>query len=578
MKIRNLLIVVCLLLALSISPATNASAAQLQASIPPNIKLEPVISGLTQPVFATHAGDGSGRLFIAQQTGEILILNGTTLNSTPFLDVSGIITVGSEQGLLGLAFDPNYASNGFFYIAYSDSNGDDVLSRYKVSTGDPNVADAGSAQIFLTVAEPESNHNGGMIAFGPDGYLYFGLGDGGGGGDNHGTIGNGQDKTTLLGKILRLNVATLPYTIPPSNPYYGSGTVKQEIWAYGVRNPWRFSFDKTTGDLYTGDVGQNSQEEIDFQAASASGGANYGWRIREGNLCYNPSSGCGTPTNYVAPVAVYDHSLGCAVTGGYVYRGTNFPGLAGVYLYGDYCTGKLWGLYKNSSNQWVTSLIKSTSYNISSFAEDEDGELYILDYGGALIHITQSPIVTATFNSSAALDGYITETSETSSQGGVIDSSNTVLIVGDTATNRQIRAILSFTTSSIPDGAIITYAKLTIKKASLTGTDPFTVLGHLVADVGSPVFSGNATLQSSDFQAVATINSCATFSAPPVANWYSAAMKQASLSKISLTGRTQFRLRFTLDDNNNQANNRVNFISGNATSNRPQLVVNYYVP
>lgn len=272
MKTKNLIVAICLLLALSSSPAGSVAAAPAQVTIPPNIKLTPVVSGLTQPVFATNAGDHSGRIFIVQQTGQIRIWNGTTLNATPFLDVSGIIKTGSEQGLLGLAFDPNYASNGFFYIVYTNQAtvGDDVLARYKVSSGDPNVADAASAQIVLTVSEPETNHNGGMITFGPDGFLYFGLGDGGGGGDQHGTIGNGQDRTTLLGKILRLNLATVPYTIPPSNPYYGgSGTLKQEIWAYGVRNPWRFSFDKATGDLYIGDVGQNVQEEIDFQAAGA---------------------------------------------------------------------------------------------------------------------------------------------------------------------------------------------------------------------------------------------------------------------------------------------------------------------
>jgi glucose/arabinose dehydrogenase len=583
MKTKSLIVAICLLLALSISPV-NASAAPAQASIPPNIKLTPVVSGLTQPVFATHAGDGSGRIFIVQQTGQILIWNGSTLNATPFLDVSSIIKTSSEQGLLGLAFDPNYASNGFFYIVYTNQStiGDDVLARYKVSSGDPNVADAASAQILLTVSEPETNHNGGMIAFGPDGYLYFGLGDGGGGGDQHGTIGNGQDKTTLLGKILRLNVATVPYTIPPSNPYYGSGTNKQEIWAYGVRNPWRFSFDKTTGDLYIGDVGQNAQEEIDFQAAGATGGANYGWRIREGNLCYNPSSGCGTPAAYVAPVAVYNHgtndSIGCAVTGGYVYRGTAFPALTGVYLYGDYCTGNLWGLYKNASNQWVTSLIRKTNYNISSFGEDENGELYIVDYGGQLIRIDRSPILTATFTSSGSVDGSIIETNETSGLGGNKNAAGRLLMVGDTNQDQQIRSILSFNTTGLPDTAVITSAKLRIKKFSLTGADPFSSLGKLVADVGTPIFGSSPLLQSGDFQAGAGVNSCAVFSTAPVANWYSAGITAAGLAKISKTNNTQFRLRFTKDDNDNQLNNQVNFVSGNANGEKPELTVNYYIP
>lgn len=585
MKTKHLVVTVCLLIALAISPAGSAVAATPQVSFPPNLILTPVLSGLDQPLFATHAGDGSGRLFIVQRGGQILIWDGTTLNSTPFLDVSSIIkTDGGEQGLLGLAFDPNYASNGYFYIVYTNQStiGDDVLARYKVSSGDPNVADFSSGEILLTIAEPEENHNGGMIAFGPDGYLYFGLGDGGGGGDGHGTIGNGQDKTTLLGKILRLDVSTVPYTIPPTNPFASSVTAKKEIWAYGVRNPWRFSFDKTTGDFYIGEVGQNAQEEVDFQTAGAAGGANYGWRIREGNLCYNPSSGCVSPTAYVAPVAVYNHgtndSIGCAVTGGYVYRGTTFPGLVGVYLYGDFCTGNLWGLYKNASNQWVNKLIKATGYNISSFAEDEDGELYIINYGGELIHITQKPIVTATFTSSPTVDGYIVETNETSGLGGTINASNNLLAVGDTATDQQIRAILSFNTANLPDGAVITSASLKIKKYNLVGTNPFAALGQLVADVGTPVFSGNPILQSGDFQATAGANSCAIFSGAPVANWYSSAITSAGLAKISKVGNTQFRLRFTKDDNDNRANNRINFVSGNAATDKPVLTINYYIP
>ena len=581
MKIRILSLLICLGLAFSASHRVQASAPTPETSVPPNITLDPVISGLSDPIFATHAGDGSGRLFIAQQDGQILILNGTTLDSTPFLDISPIVkTNGGEQGLLGLAFDPDYDTNGYFYVVYSaESSGSNVLARYKVSSGDPDVADSGSGQILLTVAKPagEENHNGGMLAFGPDGYLYYGLGDGGGGGDNHGAIGNGQDLTAMLGKILRLDVSTVPYTVPPTNPFVGVAG-NDEIWAYGVRNPWRFSFDRSTGDLYIGDVGQDTQEEIDFQAAGFAGGANYGWRIREGNLCYNPGSGCGTPSAYVAPVATYDHNNGCSVTGGYVYRGTAFPGLVGVYLYGDFCNGNLWGLYKNSSNQWVSKFIMDTGYNISSFAEDEDGELYIVSIGGDVVHITQFPITTVTLTSGAALDGHITESSETSIQGGVIDVTNTSLIVGDTAADRQIRAILSFNTSSIPDDAVITYAKLRIKKSSQTGGDPFAALGQLVADIGNPAFSGNPSLQSTDFQAAAGANSVAVFSGAPVASWYSAALTQASLSKLNLTGNSQFRLRFTIDDNDNLANDRVNFISGNASANKPELVINYYVP
>src|SRR5258706_3397408 len=285
MNIQKLAFAVCLLTALLVGPVINVRAVGLQLSLPKNFTLEPIVRGLTQPVFATHAPGDSARLFIVQQSGQILILKGTTLNATAFLDVSSIIKTGGEQGLLGLAFDPNYSTNGYFYIVYTDQSsvGDDVLARYKVSSGDPDLADDTSAQILLTVSEPYENHNGGMIAFGPDGDLYFGLGDGGSGGDPQ---GNGQDKTTLLGKILRLDVSTVPYTVPPTNPFYSSSTDKKEIWAYGLRNPWRFSFDKGTGDIYIGDVGQNAQEEVDYQPSSSTGGGDYGQELGARRICF----------------------------------------------------------------------------------------------------------------------------------------------------------------------------------------------------------------------------------------------------------------------------------------------------
>lgn len=578
MKIRNLALIICLLVALAISPATGVSAVSVQASVPPNITLEPVLSGLTQPIFATHAGDGSGRLFIVQQTGEILIYDEGTLNPTPFLDVSSLIeTTGGEQGLLGLAFDPNYSTNGYFYIFYTPptvSNEAIRLARYEVSSGNPDVADDTSAEILLTIPKPEGNHNGGMIAFGPDGYLYMSTGDGGGGGDPQ---NNGQNKNSLLGKILRLDVNPAPpYTSPPSNPFVDvSGS--DEIWSYGLRNPWRFSFDKTTGDLYIGDVGQGVYEEIDYQPASSTGGHNYGWRIREGNACYPPASSCVSPPAYVAPVATYNHEAGCSVTGGYVYRGTAFPGLVGVYLFGDYCSGNLWGLVRNASNQWVKTLVEDTDYNISSFAEDEQGELYLLHRGGQLIHITQHPIVSVTFKSGPIEDGLINETTETSGVGGSINAGSTILKVGDTIGDRQVRAILSFNTSGLPDNAIITSAQIRINRQSFTGASAFASLGQLVADMGVPSFGTSPVLQNSDFQAAADYNRAVIFSAAPVDRWYSAGLMRPSLALISLTSLTQFRLRFSKDDNDNQANNLVNFWSGNASANQPELIINYYL-
>lgn len=569
------LIALVLLFGSSYSPAP-VKAAQTEAGIPPNIVFKTVLSGLNQPVFATHAGDGSQRLFIAQRDGKILIWDGTSLVATPFLNVGGIIkTEGGEQGLLGLAFDPNYASNGYFYIAYTNKTGvgNSVLARYKVS-GSPNLADPASAQVLLTITQPYENHNGGMIAFGPDGYLYVGVGDGGSGGDPE---NRAQNLGSMLGKILRLDVSTVPYTIPTTNPFYNSPGVRKEIWAYGVRNPWRFSFDKSTGDLYLADVGQGTEEEINFQAANAAGGANYGWRIREGNQCFNPSSGCVSPAGYVAPVATYLHDFGCSVTGGYVYRGNGFPELKGVYLYGDFCNGNLWGLYKNASQQWVGKLIGDTGYNISSFAEAENGELYLLDYGGRLIRITSSPIRTTTIRSAASLDGFVIESGENSGVGGSISSSDPAITVGDTASDQQARSILSFNTNGLPDDAVIVAVTVRVKKTGQAG-NPFIDLGELVLDLGNPLFRGNALLQKEDFQAASEINRVGVFPMTSSDGWYAATLAKAGLSKINLAGHTQFRLRFTIDDNDNLTNDRINFVSGNAAAAQPELIINYYLP
>ncbi len=381
------------------------------ASLPPTLKFIPVVGGLNSPVFVTNAGDGSNRLFIVQQTGQIRIFKNGSLLSTPFLNILGLVSnftgINGEQGLLSLAFDPNYSTNGFFYITYTTNNSDPTflytttLARYQVSSTNPDQADPSSGAVLLSIPKKYTNHNGGMLAFGPNGYLYMSMGDGGSGGDPD---NNAQNLHTLLGKILRLDVESSPpagqtYVIPPTNPFYGStdSKVKKEIWAYGLRNPWRFSFDRSSGDLYIGDVGQNTEEEVDFQAASNSGGQNYGWHILEGNLCYDPSTGCVAPSGYVPPVATYDHgtneSYGCAVIGGYVYRGSTYPALQGVYFYGDLCTGKIFGLVRNSNNTWSHSLITSTGFTISSFGQDEQGELYVVDYGNGVVYqITPGPV------------------------------------------------------------------------------------------------------------------------------------------------------------------------------------------
>ena len=331
-----------------------------------------VADGLIRPVGIQNAGDGSGRLFILEQMGRILIYDHGRVSPTPFLNIIDEVgSSGNEQGLLGLAFHPRYAENGQFFVNYTDRNGNTVIARFHVSD-DPNVADPASETPLLHVDQPFPNHNGGMLAFGPDGYLYAGLGDGGSGGD---PLGNGQNTKVLLGKILRLDVDSgNPYAIPADNPF-GS-----EVWAYGLRNPWRFSFDRATGDLWIGDVGQNAWEEIDFLPAGSPGGANFGWNLIEGS---HPYSGDAQP-GLILPVAEYSHAEGgCSVTGGTVYRGAALPEWQGIYLYGDYCSGKVWGLIR-STGGWQSRVQFDTGFSISSFGVDEAGEVYIANLQGSI--------------------------------------------------------------------------------------------------------------------------------------------------------------------------------------------------
>ena len=365
------------------------------------IEAELVASGLSSPVDIAHAGDGSGRLFIVLQGGKIVIFDGAQVLSTPFLDITSLVASGGERGLLGLAFHPNYVANGLFYVNYTDTGGDSVIARYSVS-GDPNLADPASASILLTIDQPFSNHNGGQLHFGPDGYLYIGIGDGGSGGDPQ---NNGQNLGTLLGKILRIDVDNgVPYGIPADNPFITTVGARDEIWAWGLRNPWRFSFDRLTGDLFVGDVGQSSWEEVNFQPSTSTGGENYGWRLMEGYSCYNPASNCNDST-LTLPILVYDHSVGCSITGGYRYRGSKNPNLYGIYLYGDYCTGLIWGAQEDGLGGWKTSVLLDTNFLISTFGEDESGEIYVAHLSstnGAIYHLVQSASST---NSASASSG-----------------------------------------------------------------------------------------------------------------------------------------------------------------------------
>jgi glucose/arabinose dehydrogenase len=346
-----------------------------------------IASGFDRPIGLTNAGDGSGRLFVWEQSGGAWILRNGEFIDTPFLDVSNLLSDDvfngsySERGLLGLAFHPQYAENGIFFVHYSDANGDTVIARYTVSADNPDQADAASQQIILQVDQPYANHNGGQIAFGPDGYLYIALGDGGSQGDPQ---GNGQNPSALLGKILRIDVNADTYAIPEDNPFVGDSSAAPEVWAMGFRNPWRFSFDRATGDLYIADVGQNELEEINFQPADSTGGENYGWNIYEGSQRYSTAA---EPTGLVMPIAEYPHNQGCSVTGGYVYRGAALPELQGVYFFGDWCTGIIWDTYRDSSQTWQTQIFMDTNYNISSFGEDENGELYLANHVGEIMQL-----------------------------------------------------------------------------------------------------------------------------------------------------------------------------------------------
>jgi len=333
-----------------------------------------IVSGLERPV--DLQADGSGRLFAVEKLGHIHIIENGQLVETPFLNIEDRVGNNSnEQGLLGLAFHPNYAQNGRFFVNYTNQNGDTEIARFEVST-DPNLADPNSGLKLLDVDQPFPNHNGGGLDFGPDGYLYAGLGDGGAGGD---PFGNGQNTTNLLGKVLRLDVDTAePYVVPSDNPF------GNEIWAYGLRNPWRISFDSVTGDLYIGDVGQGTYEEIDYLAAGSPGGTNFGWDYREGAHEYSGTA----PAGLTDPVAEYSHAEGgCSVTGGYVYRGS-MSEWNGIYLYGDYCTGFIWGLIQ-SVDGWQVQRLFDTDVNITSFGQDEAGEVYIVADSGGVYQLTR---------------------------------------------------------------------------------------------------------------------------------------------------------------------------------------------
>jgi glucose/arabinose dehydrogenase len=355
-------------------------------------RLVPVVQGANAPTVVTNDGVDASRLYIVDKGGKILIEQSGTLGGTPFLDITSRVgSGGSEQGLLGLAFHPDYKDNGYFFVDYTNRDGNTVIARFTANT-DRATADLSTFKQILTVDQPYANHNGGQLAFGPDGMLYIGMGDGGSEGDpQH----NGQITNTLLGKILRIDVDHGdPYAIPPDNPFADGTGGKPEIWDFGFRNPWRFSFDRQTHDLYVGDVGQAEWEEIDFIAAGTRGGLNFGWNIMEGDHCYSSATNCDQ-TGLVLPVTEIEHPAGCAIIGGYVYRGTQYPAINGAYFFTDYCTGTIWALIRDASGAWVqTPVIASpSSYaGYSSFGEDLSGELYITDLANGIVyHLVVAP-------------------------------------------------------------------------------------------------------------------------------------------------------------------------------------------
>jgi glucose/arabinose dehydrogenase len=347
------------------------------------IDLQSFAQGLESPVYVTGTADGSGRLFVEEQRGRIRIVRADgSVGATPFLDIADRVVYGGERGLLGLALHPDFASNGRLFVDYTrQPDGATNISEFHAA-GD--AADPASEQVLLTINQPYANHNGGMVTFDPGGMLMIGMGDGGSGGDPQ---GNGQNRKALLGKLLRIDVdGARPYGVPQDNPFLHAADTAPEIWDLGMRNPWRFSFDRTTGDLFIGDVGQNAWEEIDAEPAGV-GGRNYGWNLMEGRHCYRP--GCDQ-TGLTLPVAEYGHERGCSVTGGYVYRGSRFPGLAGGYLFSDYCSGTIWALsaaaaLANGSAE--PAIVASAGFSVSSFGQGDDGELYVVDLAGRVLKV-----------------------------------------------------------------------------------------------------------------------------------------------------------------------------------------------
>lgn len=380
--------------------AFNSTRAQTEIPSPtplPDVPYQwkPVVTGLNSPLLMAVPPDGSGRLFVGEQDGVIFIIDNGKLIDTPFLDIGELLTDDvfqggyTERGLLGMAFHPDFKTNDTFYLYYINKQNETIIARYRVSKEDRNRADPNNTGVILTVKHPYENHKGGQIAFGTDGYMYIGIGDGGSLGDPH---GNGQNLGVLLGKILRIDVNKTEgnnlYAIPPDNPFVGSKDgARPEIWAYGLRNPWRFSFDTKTSDLYIGEVGEASFEEVNFQPSGSKGGQNYGWNKYEGGSPFAQGVTMDGISKTTLPIFIYPHTLGCSITGGYVYRGKSLPELEGTYFFGDYCFGRVWITKRNAEGKFSTQLWMNTERQISAFGQDADGEVYLIDFKGSVLKL-----------------------------------------------------------------------------------------------------------------------------------------------------------------------------------------------
>jgi glucose/arabinose dehydrogenase len=381
--------VLYLLLAAAASAGAAGDVAVKADTTPawPSVVLARKAIGLDRPTSITNAGDGSNRLFVTEQKGRIILLKDFTIQKASFLDITNRVSCCGERGLLSVVFPKGYAKKRYFYVNYTDKSGDTVVARYRLTSG-IDAADPKSEEVILTVKQPYANHNGGQLAFGPDGFLYIGMGDGGSGGDPHGYA---QDPGSHLGKMLRIDVESggKPYALPPGNPYLNRTGYRPEIWALGLRNPWRFSFDPKTGDLYIADVGQNRYEEVDVQPVESKGGENYGWNIMEGMHCFKSPS-CDK-AGLAMPIVEYGHDKGCSVTGGMAYRATEYPALQGTYLYSDFCSGRIWGL-RRKNDGWQHTELMNSGRAVSTFGVDEQRNIYLADYNeGALYKIEALP-------------------------------------------------------------------------------------------------------------------------------------------------------------------------------------------